>query len=264
MNNYLGVGVDATITMAFHRMRTANPSLFSFHRLVNKVVYMVLGAKHTFKRAEPDHLNLPARLRVFVDDKLVPLPPKLAGLVVLNLPSFAGGMNLWQRMRKKLSSPSLASLVNDRGEELGPQSFNDGKLEVVGLTSPLTIGLAGVGVHTSLRLAQGSSLRLELLGPFDMDETSAAGSDQGEDTIAVQCDGEPWQTPRSGASISIGHAGMMAVLCPCKEGDRGSETRRTVAGVLQRARESGLLSEEQRTALAEAIAAELDSSSTAS
>ena len=53
MNNYLGIGVDAAVALAFHRMRAANPALFAHHRLVNKLVYMV--------RVTPDH-SCPIRL----------------------------------------------------------------------------------------------------------------------------------------------------------------------------------------------------------
>ena len=387
MNNYLGIGVDATITMAFHKIRLANPMLFSYHRMLNKLVYGLLGAQYTLRIGVRD-LNLARRLKLTVhclsddddsddykpcdiardtyhgcftlcalvhlqnnflsqvDGEELSLPANLVGLVVLNLPSFAGGTSMWPHKEgsgnalSTLRHKSFASLSaalqpqplpqggsgasrddgsggvfgrkswagsasgglngghhhnhghyggKHRGQserEFGPQSMNDGKLEVVGLTSPLNIGLAGVGVHTALRLAQGSSVTMELLGPFDQAAAAAAdggsgssvtgggsggsgsgsggsGTNKEDEPIAVQCDGEPWTTPAGGSTLTLRSAGRTAVLVPCKEGDRADYVRRVVNGELHGARDEGLIDEGQRSALAQRIAAALDANTAA-
>ena len=51
-----------------------------------------------------------------MDGRALELPEDIEGIVLLNIPSFMGGVNLWAR--------------NAPGDEAGPQSFCDGALEV--------------------------------------------------------------------------------------------------------------------------------------
>ena len=48
------------------------------------------------------YLSLSERLHLTVDGRTVRLPPSLEGIVILNLPSFAGGLDMWPHV------PSLA------------------------------------------------------------------------------------------------------------------------------------------------------------
>merc|ERR1719421_1569811 len=70
MNNYLGVGVDAEVTLAFHRLRMNNPRLFS-NRIINKIGYLWIGAKLSWRRYMcPATLgSLGDRVRLYADGK---------------------------------------------------------------------------------------------------------------------------------------------------------------------------------------------------
>jgi diacylglycerol kinase (ATP) len=144
----IGIGVDAAVALAFHRMRSANPSLFSHHRLLNKLVYMYLGAKFTLKTGLAQ-TTLASRLRVTVDGQPLSLPSNLAGLVILNLPSFAGGLEMWQHV------PDAGG--GGGGGGFGRQSFNDGKVEVIGLTVSAWWLMTCIPVHTALKVHSSHS-----------------------------------------------------------------------------------------------------------
>jgi hypothetical protein len=146
-----------------------------------------------------------------------------------------------------MTSPTYARMVRRRA--LRSQS-----------QSPMDIGLAGVGVHTSLRLAQGSSVRLELDSAVAADHGHEMGSTADDawspsprppgspagagsiarsssrarshhdpaEPIAIQCDGEPWLLSPGGGGptvITLQPAGRTAVLVPHKRGDKADSVR---------------------------------------
>lgn len=79
--------------------------------------------------------NLHRRLRVECDGKQLKLP-KLQGIVVLNIPSYMGGADLW-------GAPSA-------GKGFQPQSFNDGLLELVGFKNSSEVSATFLGFPSSL------------------------------------------------------------------------------------------------------------------
>ncbi|PFH33011.1 hypothetical protein BESB_082100 [Besnoitia besnoiti] len=88
-SNYLDVGVAARIVLKFHKLREENPELFQ-SRLGNKFLYGEVGFRDFLVTP-----NIALRgLKIFCDGEEVPLP-YLEGVCVVNIPSFAGGVELW-------------------------------------------------------------------------------------------------------------------------------------------------------------------------
>ena len=283
MNNYLGIGVDAEVTLMFHRLRTDNPRLFS-NRIVNKIGYLWIGAKLSLRRyvkyfGKPGEMqgNLADRVRLFADGKRVQLPPGLSGIIVLNLPSFGGGLDMWTD--------------SGVGEGWSAQAMNDGRVEVVGVSSSLDIalqgGLAGLGMQVAVRLAQASTVRLELkhtaaaavaaaqaavdgsagadVGSGGSSPRGSASAAEGEEegkpgeaagSMAVQCDGEPWLAC-PGTAIAVASAGRTPVVRPRIHA--GHDVLRVVDSVIAEAARDGVLGEAQRLEIAQRLAARLPS-----
>eukprot|EP01043_Picozoa_sp_COSAG02_P009462 COSAG02_NODE_321_length_24780_cov_11.623962_16_plen_679_part_00 len=239
MNNYLGIGVDAEVTLAFHRLRVDNPKLFS-NRIINKIGYLWIGAKLSLRRyIYPATCgDLGDKVRLFADGKRVDLPAGLSGIIILNLPSFGGGLDMW---------------VPQSGQEWSPQSINDGRVEVIGVNSSLDIalqgGLAGLGMQVAVRLAQARAVRLEL-------KSHVPCSDEGGSEIAVQCDGEPWLSS-PGSAIAVASTGHTPVVRPRIH--EGHDVVRIVDDVILQATRDGLIGEEQRVEIALRLAARLPS-----
>jgi len=256
MNNYLGIGVDAEVTLAFHRLRMDNPRIFS-NRIINKIGYLWIGAKLSWRRyMHPTILgNIGDRVRLFADGNRVDLPAGLSGIIVLNLPSFGGGLDMW---------------VPHSGQEQtwSQQSISDGLVEVVGVNSSLDIalqgGLAGLGMQVAVQLAQARTVRLEIKshepsgdeGCTDTSIGADSATDGGAGSIAVQCDGEPWLAS-PGTAIAVGKAGCNPVIRPCVH--EGHDVIRTVEEVIAQATRDGLIDEQQRVKIAQQLAARLPS-----
>ena len=109
--NYFSIGTEARVGLGFDRHRTRSS-------ICNKFVYACEGAKKLFKKnpkvgdflvsVEPGNLSAPL------------IDSKPASLVFLNVPSISGGVDLWK---------------NGVGDFETPQSFADGKIELLSLYS---------------------------------------------------------------------------------------------------------------------------------
>lgn len=91
MNNYMSIGVDAEVALEFHNLRNEQPELFT-SQFINKFWYTHYGFKATLLSQISDLRNV---VTLVVDQKEVLLPPGVGGIMILNLPSYAGGANLW-------------------------------------------------------------------------------------------------------------------------------------------------------------------------
>ncbi|XP_037118931.1 diacylglycerol kinase theta-like isoform X4 [Syngnathus acus] len=112
MNNYLGVGIDAELSLDFHQAREDDPEKFS-SRFHNKGVYVKVGLQKISATR-----SLHRELQLHVDGRNVALP-NIEGLIFLNIPSWGSGADLWgSEADCRYSKPSV----------------NDGLLEAVGVT----------------------------------------------------------------------------------------------------------------------------------
>eukprot|EP00002_Diphylleia_rotans_P016272 TRINITY_DN3167_c0_g1_i1.p1 TRINITY_DN3167_c0_g1~~TRINITY_DN3167_c0_g1_i1.p1 ORF type:complete len:637 (-),score=96.54 TRINITY_DN3167_c0_g1_i1:106-2016(-) len=176
MNNYFSIGIDAKIALSFHKEREAHPEKFT-SRARNKLWYGELGAKAMFNGC-PD---LHKQIVLLCDGVEVPIPRDVEGIIIMNIPSYAGGTDLWG---------------NSRGGNFADQSLSDGLLEVIGVTGSLQMGAIRAHMATAQRLAQSKHIRLTI--------------DPGAEYPA-QVDGEPWNQVAAVIDISfLNQALMMA------------------------------------------------------
>lgn len=158
MYNYLSVGVDAQVTLDFHRTRQSRFYLFS-HRMFNKLLYICFGTQQVMERECKD---LDKNLEVYLDGKKMELP-SIESVVILNIPSWAAGVDLWNIGLKGSHA------------DIGIQKIDDGKLEVCALYSSFHMAQLQVGYSQPHRLGQARVVKVKLLKP-----------------CAIQVDGEPW------------------------------------------------------------------------
>lgn len=161
MHNYFSIGVDAKVALDFHTARNANPAAFS-SRAKNKAWYAKFGMAAALHGCP----LLGQHVRVRCDDGEPLALPDLEAIIVLNLPSYGGGSNLWGK-----APPAPWS----------PVSSCDGRVEVVCVASSMHLGRIKVGVGSVTRLAQCRVVEIDLVP-----EACA---------YPVQVDGEPWLQP---------------------------------------------------------------------
>lgn len=159
MNNYLGVGVDARVAGLFHNIRESHPHLFQ-SQIGNKLVYTGMGALDVVG-AVGDKLDLSSKVVLVCDGKPIKLP-KCQGVLVVNIASYMGGIDVWQR--------------SEGSVEKHEQSMSDGLLEVLAVYGSFHLGKLTVGLSRATRIAQAS--RIQLI-------TS--------ERIPMQIDGEPFR-----------------------------------------------------------------------
>jgi len=192
MNAYFGMGVDAEVALMFHEMREANPSMFK-NRTTNKGIYTTLGVKAMVK----GHDSLNQILNVELDGQPFQLPKKLQGFLVLNLPSWGGGKDPWGTTKKgKFRDPCI----------------DDRKVEVVGFSGVMHMGLIQSGMGKGKRLAQASTVKII--------NTKA---------IPVQVDGEPWLMPPTETVIT--HHGQASMLFNAKNSRARAKMTKMVTNI---------------------------------
>lgn len=139
--NYLSLGVDARVAQQFHHLRLRHPRLVRGGN-INRSIYGLLGAQQR-------GIDLARQVRL---RRAVTLPGWAAGLVLTNIPSYAGGATLARGMR-----------------------CDDGHLELVALGHGIGLGLVTARLRRPRLLGRIEHLEFEL---------SAA--------LAMQVDGEPF------------------------------------------------------------------------
>ncbi|XP_069358736.1 diacylglycerol kinase epsilon isoform X3 [Maniola hyperantus] len=172
--NYASIGVDAQVALDFHQARSQFLYRYA-SRYLNYIAYALLGVGRALDDGGCGGLE--RRLRVRAGARTLQLPP-LQALVTLNIPSWGAGVDLW----------SLGS-----EDEVGDQYMDDGKLEVVGISSSFHIARLQCGLAQPYRFAQASHVWIDLDG-----------------CCAMQVDGEPWM--QGSASIHMEPAGQSTML----------------------------------------------------
>ncbi|KAF3812834.1 hypothetical protein GH733_019197 [Mirounga leonina] len=158
MNNYFGIGLDAKISLEFNTRRDEHPGQYN-SRLKNKMWYGLLGSKELFQRS---YRKLEERVHLECDGEAISLP-NLQGIVVLNITSYAGGVNFW--------GSSTATT------EYEAPAIDDGKLEVVAIFGSVQMAMSRIINLHHHRIAQCHEVMITI---------------DGEEGIPVQVDGEAW------------------------------------------------------------------------
>ncbi|OEL38753.1 Diacylglycerol kinase 2 [Dichanthelium oligosanthes] len=222
MTNYLGIGCDAKVAYDFHTTREENPDQFC-SQFVNKLIYAREGAKDMLDRSCSD---LPWHVSLEVDGKNIEIPEDAEGVIVMNIPSYMGGVDLWQN-------------DNDHDDDFSLQSIHDKMLEVVCISGTWHLGKLQVGLSRAHRLAQGKVIRLHLHSSFP-----------------VQVDGEPWIQPPG--CLEISHRGQMFMLRRTSEEPTGHAAA-IMSEVLVNAECNGVIDAAQKRLLLHEIALRLSS-----
>ncbi|CAL9181430.1 unnamed protein product [Musa hybrid cultivar] len=222
MTNYLGIGCDAKVAYDFHMTREERPDKF-YSQFVNKLRYAKEGAKDIMDRACAD---LPWQVKLEVDGHEVEIPEDAEGVLVLNISSYMGGVDLWQN-------------DYEHDDDFDMQSMHDKTLEVVCISGTWHLGKLQVGLSQAQRLAQGKVIRLHVHSPFP-----------------VQIDGEPWiQQP---GCLEITHHGQVFMLRRASEEPTGHAAA-IMTEVLVNAECSGLINSAQKRLLLQQMALRLSS-----
>ncbi|XP_048400216.1 diacylglycerol kinase eta isoform X1 [Stegostoma tigrinum] len=161
MNNYFGIGLDAKISLEFNNKREEHPKKCR-SRTKNMMWYGVLGTKELLQRT---YKNLEQRVHLECDGVSISLP-SLQGLAVLNIPSYAGGINFWGGTKEN--------------DNYGAPSFDDKKLEVVAVFGSMQMAVSRVINLQYHRIAQCRMVKITI---------------SGDEGVPVQVDGEAWIQP---------------------------------------------------------------------
>eukprot|EP01102_Stenamoeba_stenopodia_P021557 TRINITY_DN8723_c0_g1_i1.p1 TRINITY_DN8723_c0_g1~~TRINITY_DN8723_c0_g1_i1.p1 ORF type:complete len:497 (-),score=142.43 TRINITY_DN8723_c0_g1_i1:24-1514(-) len=206
MNNYLSIGWDAKVSLDFHSLRETSSYLCQ-SRIGNKFIYTLYGVKQmVFEQG----WHLENKIRLEIDGEEVKLPDSLEGLIVLNLPSYAGGSDLWGPHEEEEEDSD-----EDNNEEMEeePKGTGDTKefkkpriddqlLEFVGIAGCLHMGSISINLTTATRIGQGHTARI----------TWKTNQD-----LPMQIDGEPFiQKP---CSFSFEHTNQVKMLAPHSAAD---------------------------------------------
>jgi hypothetical protein len=99
---------------------------------MNKMLYAKEGAKEVMDRTCAD---LPWQLRVEVDGVEIYIPEDSEGILIINIGSYMGGVDLWQN-------------EEEHEDEFDTQSMHDKLLEVVGICGTWHLGKLQVNSPT--------------------------------------------------------------------------------------------------------------------
>jgi len=164
MNNYFSIGCDAQVALQFHCKREKYPALFK-HIYMNLTWYLWYGFKTYFSKLTP----LCTILTLEVDDKIVPLSRSTTAIVVINIPSYMRGTDLWGNNR--------ACCVDTTYNK---SSFDDGILEVVAIRGVFHQAMIKLHGARARRIAQGKQIKIKFI------DSKAKPKD-----FPIQIDGEP-------------------------------------------------------------------------
>ncbi|CAG0918863.1 unnamed protein product [Notodromas monacha] len=160
MNNYMGIGIDAKITLDFHIKREEHPEKCR-SRTRNFMWYGMLGSKQMIQKT---YKNLEQRVHLECDGQRIPLP-SLQGIAILNIPSFMGGANFWGG--------------NKSDAIFAAPSMDDKILEVVAVFGTTHMAASRILNLQRHRIAQCSSIKITIFG----------------EGVPVEVDGEAWIQP---------------------------------------------------------------------
>ncbi|KAJ7558436.1 hypothetical protein O6H91_04G039100 [Diphasiastrum complanatum] len=211
--NYLSLGMDAQVSYEFHTQRKEHPEKFN-HQLVNQTRYARISCAQGWFCApcsHPKSRNITSLATIYIAKKdgkwqQLQISSRIRSIVLLNLPSFSGGLDPWGDPGDKKS--------RERG--LTAPFVNDELLEVVGFRDGwhgMTLLLPN---SHGTRLAQAHKLRIVF-------------NNGASDSMYMRVDGEPWiqPLPRSDEPtvVEILHRGKALVLATANRLAKSISTR---------------------------------------
>lgn len=106
-----------------------------------------------------DCKNLQERIDLYLDGSKAELPD-LESIVILNIPSWGAGVDLWSTyyMVHTKSCPFKVTSLDLNTEGPTTQSYNDGIVEVLGIYSSFHIAQLQVGMSTAHRIGQARTV----------------------------------------------------------------------------------------------------------
>ncbi|CAM6098691.1 unnamed protein product [Calypogeia fissa] len=174
--NYLSIGMDSQVSYAFHTARKEHPEKFK-NQFMNQTRYASLACTQGWFCASclhPRSRNINTLANIFIakydqEWHKLEISSSIRSIIMLNLPSFSGGLNPWGK-------PGI-SLSEER--RLTAPYINDGLIEIVGFRD----GWHGLALflppHHGTRLAQANKVKIEF-------------HEGGVDHTFMRVDGEPW------------------------------------------------------------------------
>ncbi|KAH7298432.1 hypothetical protein KP509_25G043000 [Ceratopteris richardii] len=178
--NYFSIGMDAQVSYEFHRQRQENPEKFK-SQLINQGTYAKIGITQGWFLANATDrssksINKLATIEIQTKNdhvwRKLKISKSVRSIVMLNLPSFSGGLNPW-------GNPNH-SIYKKR--DFTPAFVDDGLIELVGFRN----GWHGLALLVpeghGTRLAQAHKVRM----------TFHKGSAK---EAYMRMDGEPWLQP---------------------------------------------------------------------
>jgi diacylglycerol kinase (ATP) len=146
MYNYFSIGVDALVTLNFHKARESAFYIIK-SKIINKFLYFIYGSHQVISQ---DCEGLNENLTVFMDDVKQELP-KLQSLVTLNIGSWGSGVY-------------LINMLGDSDKHfIESHSLCDRQVEVFGISSSFHIAQLQVGLNKPLKFGRACQLRVNLL-----------------------------------------------------------------------------------------------------
>ncbi|XP_019458478.1 PREDICTED: diacylglycerol kinase 2-like [Lupinus angustifolius] len=221
MMNYLGIGCDAKVAYEFHVSREIYPEKFS-SQFLNKLRYAKEGAKDIMDRTCAD---LPWQVWLEVDGIDIEIPKDSEGLIVINIGSYMGGVDLWQN-------------DYDHDDDFSRQSMHDKMLEVVCVCGAWHLGKLQVGLSQARRLAQGKAIKIHSSSPFP-----------------VQIDGEPFILQPG--YLEMTHRGQVFMLRRTSEDEPKGPAAAIMTEVLLDAECKGIINASQKKVLLQEMAINL-------
>eukprot|EP01102_Stenamoeba_stenopodia_P015994 TRINITY_DN552_c0_g3_i4.p1 TRINITY_DN552_c0_g3~~TRINITY_DN552_c0_g3_i4.p1 ORF type:complete len:397 (+),score=59.33 TRINITY_DN552_c0_g3_i4:334-1524(+) len=170
---FFSIGFDALISHKFHTLRETKPHYCSSVG-INKFWHAWYGAGELLSPSE----EVSSYIEVRVNGTLIPLPPKIRTLQILNIHSSADGVDFFGGSSASSNSEPLQTFTKP--------SLNDGMVEVVGTESIFHLMTTRVKLTHSRRIAQANHVSITTRIP-----------------LPAQLDGEPYLLPPSTINITF-------------------------------------------------------------